>query len=712
MKRKLFSVFITAVLMAVLFSCGNDAAEKKGAAPEETVEQPVLGAEEKPMLEADGFQFKDLNENGELDPYEDWRLSDEERTEDLLARMTAEEKAGLMLHGMMNVTADGVPEEKDSAFISDGALRFAVARLGSYNPTQVAQWCNSIQKTAEKSRLGIPFVVSVDPIHYYTPGSEETGFTQFPQPLGFGATMDPTILEEFGKIAAVEYRAVGITMGLSPMADLATEPRWSRISGTFSEDSAMAADMTAAYIRGFQGESLRNGVACMVKHFPGGGPQEDGWDSHFNFGKYQVYPGNNMAEHLKPFEAAFDAGVASVMPYYSVMKNGEWGYDGIIDGKTTEQVGIAYNSDVINGLLREKYGFDKLVCSDWMILYTPEELGYGPHFGPAFGVEELSMAARVGKAVKAGIDQFGGQSDSAPILEAHSDGLISDEDLNRAARRALHLIFSLGLFENPYVNAEEAMYTCGSYQHKQKALATMYQSVVLLKNKEGIQRVYRNATDDDGNLVVKTENLFPAPLGSPYSGGPATQIVALGFENTAKFFPGQYSNDITPAEADFSSEKAYWQAVLKAVNRADMVFFKISGPQTTDERTGFFKYSKETLEYGNADNADVLDKINDIVNNKRPADHEYGETQVVVMVSMDRPSVLREFEEQVDGIIVDFGATDKVVMDLAYGVTEFSGKLPVGLPASDAAVQDPALQKEDVAGDGTHKVYQYGFSAE
>ena len=315
----------------------------------------------------DKVTHRDLNKNGRLDPYEDPRVPIEERVADLLAQMTLEEKAGLMFHTFVPVNPDDAtltgPGMTGRLSISEMVLNlrmthFNLPRIPSAR--QTAEWHNRLQRLAEGTRLGIPVTIASDPRHTFTRnvafGSMTSAFSLWPEPIGLAAIGDPALVQEFGDIARQEYLAVGIRTALHPMADLATEPRWGRINGTFGEDAELSARLTEAYIRGFQGETLGpHSVACMTKHFPGGGPQKDGEDPHFPEGKEQIYPGNNFDYHLIPFEAAFRAGTAQIMPYYGQ----PIGLPGI------EEVGFGFNRDVLTRLLREKYGFDGVVCTDW-----------------------------------------------------------------------------------------------------------------------------------------------------------------------------------------------------------------------------------------------------------------------------------------------------------------------------------------------------------
>src|SRR5829696_4726476 len=290
----------------------------------------LLG-KEAPTLTQDGLTFRDLNKNGKLDPYEDPRRPIDERVEDLLSQMTLEEKAGLMFHMIAAVNPDGSLNPPSAGFIRGMPIAEMVGTLllNHFNvhalpaPRLAAQWYNNLQALAESTRLGIPVTISSDPRHAFSNNPATNfaagSFSQWPEPIGLAATGDPALVEQFGDIARQEYLSVGIRVALHPMADLATEPRWGRINGTFGEDAELASRMVAAYIRGFQGAALGPAsVACMTKHFPGGGPQMNGEDAHFSYGKEQVYPGDNFDYHLIPFEAAFAAGAAQIMPYYGM----------------------------------------------------------------------------------------------------------------------------------------------------------------------------------------------------------------------------------------------------------------------------------------------------------------------------------------------------------------------------------------------------------
>ncbi|MCK4881302.1 MAG: glycoside hydrolase family 3 protein, partial [Bacteroidales bacterium] len=447
------------IIIFLVFTAG------KGKAAKELYAQ--LG-EEAPQLSEDGHSFRDLNKNGSLDVYEDSRAELEARVEDLLGQMTLEEKAGTMFVSMIGMTSEGEPYDKPKiskdpfdiilATMLPPASEMLVEKkmncfniINSYNPDILARYNNNIQKIAERMRLGIPITIATDPRHgaENNPGAAifTPTFSQWPNQLGLAATRDTLLVREFGDIARQEYRSVGITVALHPMADLATEPRWARINGTFGEDAALSAAMTKAYVLGFQGDELGSqSVACMTKHFSGGGPQLNGDDPHFAYGKDQAYPGDNFDYHVIPFtEGAFVANTAQIMPYY-----------GVPVGQTSEEVAFAFNKEIITDLLRDSLGFDGIVCTDWGIITDDKMLE-----ARAWGVEDLTSSERIKKAIDAGCDQFGGEFAPELIVENVKSGALSEARIDESVRRILRDKFTLGLFDNPYLDEAEALKIAG-----------------------------------------------------------------------------------------------------------------------------------------------------------------------------------------------------------------------------------------------------------
>lgn len=463
-------------------------------------------AEKKAATEAESITYRDLNKNGQLDKYEDVRQPVAERVEDLLQQMTLEEKAGLLFINGAFVNEKGTlspPTAGMGASAPPTTQRIAAQKMAHFNiwgipdaPT-FASWYNKIQKFAEDStRLGIPLTIASDPRNGFSStiySLAANDLSQWPDQLGFGAIGDPEVVRQHANMARQEYLAMGIREALHPVADLATEPRWPRIGGTFGEDAKLAAKLTKAYIEGFQGEQLSlESVACMTKHFAGGGPQKEGLDPHFEFQKGQVYPGNNFSYHLIPFEAAFEAGTAAIMPYY-----------GIPIDQSSENVAFSFNKEMITGLLREHYKYDGIVCTDWGLI-TDTQMGPVVWPARAWGVEHLSAEERVLKALEAGVDQFGGENAPEHVISLVQQGKLAETRVDVSVRRLLRQKFQLGLFDNPYVDESKVKDVVGNLEFKKAGEAAQRRAMTLLKNEQAVLPLI------EGNLKIYVRNIDPA----------------------------------------------------------------------------------------------------------------------------------------------------------------------------------------------------------
>lgn len=594
--------------------------------------------------------FRDLNGNGRLDPYEDPGRPIEERVEDLLGQMTLAEKVGLMMQPMINAGENGeLTEDPDMVNPLSTAELVVNRQINHFNivfpraPETIAAWHNKLQKMAEGTRLGIPVTVSTDPRHSVAnnPGAGVwmEAFSHWPDPMGLAATRDAALVQQFGDIARQEYTAIGIRAALHPMADLATEPRWGRMSGTFGEDAQLSKELTAAYIRGFQGEKIGpDSVSCMVKHFPGGGPQQDGWDAHFPYGREQVYPGDNFDYHLIPFEGAFAAGVEQVMPYY-----------GIPIGQTSEDVGMGFNKEIITKLLRERYGFDGVVCTDWMIFEVNSTPG-GESMADTrcWGVEHLSVKERYQKAIEAGVDQFGGQLRPQPVIELVEEGTISEARIDASVRRILRLKFKLGLFDSPYVEVSAASSRVGTQEFRAAGEQAQRKSVTLLKNA------------DLGNGKAL-----------PLAGRPKLYI-----ENIAPETAQRYGDIVgRPDEADF--------AILRLSTPYDP-------PRSSNFLENFFHQGD--LAFKEAEKARILSIAK--------------QTPTIIDIYLDRAAVIPEIAEACAGLFATFSVADEVILDAIFGKFNPGGKLPIELPSSMAAVR---AQREDMPHDSEAPLYPFGF---
>jgi beta-glucosidase len=524
------------------------------------------------------------------------------------------------------VNADSSIEDKSGGpgFKGVAAKQIAAQKMNHFNLWHIpgaqvlASWHNKLQCFAEETRLGLPITLASDPRNHFTRNifsMAANEFSQWCEPLGFGALGDADLVRQFAEIARREYLAVGIRVALHPQIDLATEPRWPRISGTFGEDAHLTARLAKAYIAGFQGGRLGpHSVACMSKHFPGGGPQNEGLDPHFNFHKGQIYPGKNFNYHLIPFEAAFEARTAAIMPYYGVPVD-----------QTDENVAMSFNKAIITGLLRERYGFDGVICTDWSLI-TDDHMGGVLWPARAWGVEHLSGPERVLKALEAGVDQFGGESCPEYVLELVKTGRLSEARIDQSARRLLRLKFQLGLFDNPFVDESLVPQVVGHPQAVAAGLVSQGRAMTLLKN--DAQTLPLN-----GRPKIFVKNIDPG-LAARYA-----EVVA------------------TPDQADFALLRLEtpWVPVETEIPIA-------------------FGFHHGDLDFTDEAKAEILALLQAV--------------PTIVVLYLDRPAVIPEISAAARALLGEYGAQDSAVLDVIFGVTRPEGKLPFELPSSMEAVRN------------------------
>ena len=703
------------------------------------------------IISADGFAFKDLNKNGKLDKYEDWRLPADVRAKELASKMSVEQIAGLMLYsrhqpipnppgGPFAGSYNGKSFDQSGAkasdltdqqkkFLTNDNLRHVL--ITSVKSADVAaEWNNNMQSLVEGIGLGIPANNSSDPRHGTVANAEFNAgaggsISMWPGSLGLAATFDPAIVKTFGHIAAIEYRALGITTALSPQVDIATDPRWNRVSGTFGEDPKLAADMARAYIDGFQtstgSKEIANGwgynsVNAMVKHWPGGGSGEAGRDAHYGYGKYAVYPGNNFTQHFTPFtEGAFKlsgktAMAAAVMPYYTISYNQ--------DIKNHENVANNYNSYIITDLLRKKYKYDGVVCTDWLV--TGDETAVDIFItGKSFGVEKLSIAERHYKILMAGVDQFGGNNDAAPVIEAYNMGVKEHGEKFMRARfeesavRLLKNIFRTGLFENPYLDPGASKSIVGNAEYMKAGYDAQLKSMVLLKNKKMILPLQKNKT-------VYVPKKF-TPAGRNFLGMETPE--KLDYPVNMNIVKKYFNVTDNPDEADYAlvfisspnSGNGYNSADVKAGGNGYLPISLQYGEYTaTDARdpsiAGGDKFESFTNRTYKGKSVKAIN-ITDLSMVTETYAKMKGKP-VIVSVNMSNPMVFSEFEKMADVIVVNFGVQDQAILDILTGKAEPSGLLPLQMPDNMQTVEK---QFEDVPHDmhcykdSEGHVYDFGF---
>ena len=684
------------------------------------------------ILTEDGYAFKDLNRNDSLDDYEDWRLTAQERAADLAKKLSVEEIAGLMLYsshqsvpmvshmGFGESTYGGKSFKESGAkpsdlsddqkkFLRDDHLR-AVLMTGVESPEVAARWNNDMQAYVEALDHGIPANTSSDPRHEAKATTEYNAgaggqISLWPTSLGLAATFDPQLVYRFGEIASEEYRALGIATALSPQVDIATDPRWTRFNGTFGEDPQLATDMAQAYCDAFQTTPETKGwgtksVNAMVKHWYGYGAQEGGRDSHLASGKYAVYPGKNLAMHKRSFaEGAFRLKggtemASAVMPIYSIL----WNQD-----PSGENVGGSYSRWLIQQQLRDEAKFEGVVCTDWGITKDMKVLD-SPRGGKPWGAEALTETERHYKILQAGVDQFGGNNEIGPVLEAYkmwakAQGEASArERFEQSARRLLLNVFRVGLFENPYLDPAESQKTVGNPDFMKAGYEAQLKSVVMLKN-----HASQTLPVKKKKKVYVPKRHFPAIPG----------------------LWGGISEEKTVEPIDLALVGKYFE-VVKEPEQADFAICLIEEPSagfgysTADVRSGGNGYVPYSLQYDDYTanyargvsiaGGDPMEKFTNrsfkgktvktynrddmlLVRNTKK---EMGEKPVIVVLETGRPVVLSEIEPFADAILVSFNVQHQALLDIISGKAEPSALLPMQMPADMKTVEE---QLEDMPRD-------------
>jgi beta-glucosidase len=689
MKNIYLNSFIC-LIMAALVACTGKKDEKS---------QPVLGTRSVQIIEKRGLKFKDLNKNGKLDKYEDWRLTPEVRSKDLLSKMSVEEKAGFMLINSLNMVGTRAAEASEGKLkasdLSEGSSRSQgggeggvgqnrnrqgapqvapagdrqgarqgaaggngerIAAMGSTgggtkkvvtefhnrhfilrsneSARITAEWANKLQELCESEPLGIPAIISSNPRNNITTNASlgtsvgTTVFSSWPGELGLSAMRDLSLTREFADISRQEWTAVGLRKGYMYMADLATEPRWSRVNGTFGENAEWVAQMITQIVLGFQGDNLgTSSVALTTKHFPGGGSGKGGQDSHFEWGKAEIYPGGMFKNNLIPFQAAINAGTSSIMPYYSLPSGTEY-----------EEVGYAFNKGVISDVLRTQMGFKGIINSDT-----------GPLTSMPWGVENLTKKERYKKAIEAGVNIFSGESDPKMLIEIIDSGMIDINLIDNSVIRLLNEKFTLGLFENPYVDVDYAEKTVNNEKFRERAALALRKSIVLLRNEK-----------DALPVKPKTKIYFESLQRN--ARGPATEVPNVYLINDNKY-------DVefvkTPAEAD---------ALILWLQPTGNSLFGSTGEPIS------LSLSKCGVDVA------YVNKLTA----KKPT---------IIVVNYTNPWVINEVynekNKNIVGVLATFGTKADALLDVITGKFNPSGKMPFSTPVSDEAVTN---QKEDVPG--------------
>ncbi len=715
------------------------------------------------LIQVNGFAFKDLNKNNMLDGYEDWRLDIETRAKNLAAQLSVESISGLMLYSGHQFAISDELNEEQITFLDAGGR--AVLNAASAADTETtAKWNNAMQVYVEGDGIGIPVNTSSDP--------RSAGVSGVPSNLALAATFDSALVQEMGSITSIEYRLLGIGTLLGPQIDVTTEPRWNRTDGTFGDDPALSRDLTSAFVNGVQSTFDENGndlgwgsysMNAMIKHWPGDGAGEGGREGHSFRGNAQVYPGGQFETQLIPFvdggfalEGDTEAATA-VMASYSIACSE--------DEEFGELVGTAFSEYKVKDLLREQYGYEGVVCTDWGVIDDFE----GWMQGKAYGAFDLTKAERVYRVIMAGVDQFGGNNDRDVVVKAYDIGVDElGEDVMRAryeesAVRLLKNVFAVGLFENPYVNVEEAKSTVLSEEFQAKAYEAQLKSIVMLKNAgnavasdasdekpsvyvpmvyipydmsffgvetksewklpvdiELLSNYFNVVTDTpsetmtgpadaEGNPTVSTDDIIRATAAELAACDYALAIIKDPV-NEGSYFTGfgydQVNEEYIPISLQYGEYTADSEHVRKESLSGDVIETEKDsgyGVQVVEEKENRSYYGKSS----------IVKNYEDVNTVKYAKENMPEDAPVIVAVKSDGAMVFSEFEPYADAILVAFGTSigcgygieDEALISVAAGKSEPTGLLPVQMPSDMLTVE---AQLEDVPRDMTCHVDSEG----
>ena len=690
MKRlRTMLLLLAAISLTLSFTVCSDQGNQKP--------QPVLGSKSVTILEKKGLQFRDLNKNGELDLYEDWRLSDSSRIADLLSQMTLEEKVGMLFHPNIAVPADGVvkydlTDEEKAALANAGNENYAgpigpggqgpagggmamgqmrriataksfieekhfrnILNNGVAPVKEFATWSNKMQEVAEATRLGIPIMFSTDPRHGATLGAHVSGtqyFSQWPSKegqVGITSARDTAIMKKFGETVAEEYRAVGLHMILGPQIDVMTEPRWSRNMGCFSEDANLTTEMLAAFMDGAQGKDVGPGkILVHLKHWPGAGPHEDGT------GQWLTYPGENFDYHLIPWKKGIEKGALAAMGYYS--------------GTYYDSLNVNYSFHVSTEILYRQLGFKGAICTDWGVVSR------GPLKPSLQG--KTTLKDNMEMIINAGVDQMGSETNTQLVLELVKEGKVTEERVNEAAGRILQWHFKLGLFENPYVDPEAATTIVQSEKNQKLGYEAQLKSIVLLVN----------------------DNVLPA-----------NENIKIYVEGIDKETAGKYAAVVdNPKEADL--------ILVRTTTEEEREFRGFGGgmpgqgqgqanqrparrPQTNAGQPAAGANPFAPREVNIDFPAKKWDNIKTLAGTGKPVVVAFNPAGSSCVLPSDLKNVAK-------GAIMIFDALDAALLDVVFGKFNPSGKLTFEIPSSMDAVRK---QLEDVPFDSENPAFEFGY---
>lgn len=686
---------------------------------------PDIGVTTCGVIVRDGLYFKDMDNSGELAPYKDWRLSPEERAKDMVAHLRLDQQAGLVLNTLFNTPvaptraaatgADGKlemskiykhhdPDEKpipgplpgmtmsiDDADVLDKHITAGVYRGDMRcEAGMVALYHNAgtqmLEYEACKGGVAIPYSLHTNPINI-----------GYPDSLGIGAAVlgdgNADFVYEMADTDRKMMKAEGLHIMYGPQVDVATDPRWPRTNGTYGERTDVTSDITEALIKGYQNgdDGLNEGsVVLTVKHFPGDAPSENGFEPHVPIGQWRIYrtPGSMEKYHLPPFQCAFDHKASSIMPDYSrIAADGRavpQTYRGEVT--STESVPSAYSKELLTDLARNKMGFDGYINSDSGI--TSVQI---------YGVEDLTVPQRYAKAISAGTDVIGGNTDPENIVKAVEDGLLPKADLDRASYNRLLSLFRTKRVDNPYLDPDQADQARQDNFDgaRKKAYEANQKAVVLVKNHGGVLPLAKEKKVcivtfkgvDSG--FAKMAQAMGAGLGSADADEALRKTLAEAFEKKG------YTVVATPEEADvlylhvwpISNGVVFYQFAMPVIEMGEIV---------TDERETN-KSQKKTGKQVTVTTLKDVEKIRELADDI----HARG-GKVVGTCVVNNPWLLDKLEPYCDALTIQYTVSTVALnnalnaqVDVISGDFAPTGKLSLTMVSDPAVI---AITEQEIDG--------------
>lgn len=693
---------------------------------------PTIGVTVRPVIEQEGKYFRDLTGDGKLTIYKDWRRSPKERAKALAKELSVEEKIGLLFinswkmgiyqednekvdeTGLLN---EEIVERDESIFnvektygttytIEEMGIRHFILRQNP-SPEDLADWINQLNQVAEGAGHSLPVMVvsnSRNENGEIVFGMNDAAgvFATWPGTLGIAAAVKGSgvgLIDDFARCIREEWNAVGMRKGYMYMADVLTDPRWQRSYGTFGEEPELICQVMERLVPGIQGSDegvTPDGVAVTIKHFPGGGARENGFDPHYVQGQWNVYQTEDSLRtyHLPAFQTAIDKKASSIMPYYAKPSEDKSSVQYDKNGQPTPMTprGFAFNQFFIQELLRNQMGFEGYVNSD-----------SGISNKMAWGVEELDVPSRIALAINNGVDIISGSLDVFSAKEAWERGqngyytvqghpvpegyspeqlVLTEEALNRAVARTLEEKFALGMFENPYRDPGQAALVVANPKHWKDARDAHVKSVVPLKNQ--------------GDLL---------PLGKEAVRQKKVYVECFRSEQ-------EKADRETEALGQLLEEK-YGFLLTKDYQEAELAVFFVNPTSGA-----YFHATKGYLEL------DICEGklVPDVDSQGRPAGSTHQETtlcgvgrlqeisrnlrsrggKVIASVNFTLAWLLGNVEPYADALLAGFDTYPEAVIDIITGKELPNGKLPLTLPRNDQVIavnsEGVCVSRNDVPG--------------